>query len=186
MTEINGYNKQDLIDGLRRFQDDFNRDFSIRDITPNLNDCISKNDLRDISSLTDDQLKIDKLFFLFIYIKKDVNPLIRRLKYSYRWIYDKIINSKSDKWIHDYRKAIQDIPNNQDWNIHRTKYLWEIQQGLKFLQRNHYLILFGKLGFGKRWLAAYVKSFFYLCFQFLFNIFYFSAMLVEITESSTE
>lgn len=154
MTEARKQNNLDLIDGLRRFQDDFNRDFSIRDITPELQDCISKNDLLDFSNLTDDHQKIDKLFFLFIYVKKDVSPLIVRLKRSYRWLYDKIINSKGDKWIHDHRKAIQDIPNNQDWNIHRTKYLWEIQQGLKVLKRNHYLILFGKLGFGKRWLAA--------------------------------
>lgn len=146
----------DLIDGLRRFQDDFIRDFNLRDIAPHLHGHLEKNELMEISILTDRKLKIDKLFFTFIYIKKDVKPLVQLLKYSYRWLYEAIINStlKSDKWILDYRQAIQDIPNNQDWNIHRTQLLWKIQQSLKALKRSQYLILFGKLGFGKRWLAA--------------------------------
>lgn len=144
----------DLIDGLRRFQDDFNRDFSFRDINHELINCISRSDFRKISSLTDEQQKIDKLFFHFIYERKDVIPLIERLKKSYKWLYDAIVNSKGDKWISDYRRAIQDIPNNRDWNIHRTECLWNIQQELKSLKRTEYLILFGKLGFGKRWLAA--------------------------------
>lgn len=146
----------DLIDGLRRFQDDFNRDFNLRDIAPDLHGHLEKNELMEISILPDRKLKIDKLFFTFIYIKKDVIPLVQLLKYSYHWLYEAIINStvKLDKWILDYRQAIQDIPNNQDWNIHRTQHLWNIQQHLKVLQRSQYLILFGKLGFGKRWLAA--------------------------------
>lgn len=146
----------DLIDGLRRFQDDFNRDFNLRDIAPHLHGNLEKSELMEISIITDRKLKIDKLFFTFIYIKKDVISLVQLLKYSYRWLYDAIANStiRSDKWILDYRQAIQDIPNNQDWNIHRTQHLWNIQQHLKNLKRNQYLILFGKLGFGKRWLAA--------------------------------
>jgi hypothetical protein len=148
--------KIDLIDALRRFQDEFDKDFSLRDITPELSGCINKNELMEINKLHDERQKIDKLIFTVIYIKKDVWPFLLCLKSSYSWLFDAINNGaqKGDKWINDYRKAIQDIPNNQDWNIHRTQYLWEIQQNLKKLQRNQYLILFGKLGFGKRWLAA--------------------------------
>lgn len=143
-----------LFDALRRFQDEFDKDFSIRDITPELS--IKKSELMEINNLHDERQKVDKLIFTFIYIKKDVWPLIKCLQNSYEWLFNAIIDSvqKGDKWINDYLKAIHDIPNNQDWNIHRTQYLWEIQQNLKKLQRNQYLILFGKLGFGKRWLAA--------------------------------
>lgn len=144
----------DLIDGLRRFQDDFNLDFSLRDIHLELNDCVSRSDLMQIKQELTNEKQIDKLFFKFIYEKKDVALLIQRLRNSYKWLYDAILNSKGDKWISDYRRAIQDIPNNRDWNVHRTKYLWEIQLKLKSLKRTEYLILFGKLGFGKRWLAA--------------------------------
>ena len=146
----------DFIDALRRFQDELFADFSLRDITPELASYIKKSDLMEINGLQDERQKIDKLIFTFIYIKKDVGPLLTCLKNSYIWIYEKIIHSvrKGDKWVNDYKKAIQDIPNNQDWNVHRTQYLWEIQQSLKKLKRNEYLILFGKLGFGKRWIAA--------------------------------
>lgn len=146
--------KSDLTDGLRRFQDDFNKDFSFRDINQELNKCMSRSEFTEITNLPDETQKIDMLFFTFIYIKKDVTSLIQKLKKPYRWLYDSIVNSKNDKWISDYRRAIQDIPNNRDWNIHRTEYLWQIQQRLKTLKRTEYLILFGKLGFGKRWLAA--------------------------------
>lgn len=153
MTDLR--TKLDLIDGLRRFQDDFDRDFSLRDMGA-LCDCFSKEELVEITNLSDEKEKIDKLLFTFIYIKKDPMIFVHHLLKSYRWLYDSIVNchSRGDKWISDYRKAIQDVPNNQDWNIHRTKYLWRIQKDLKNLQRNNYLILFGKLGFGKRWLVV--------------------------------
>lgn len=144
----------DLIDGLRRFQEDFNKDFLFRDINHGLQSCINRNDLLEITGMADETQKIDKLFFTFIYVKKDVLPLIQRLKGPYSWLHEAVCASKGDKWISDYRRAIQDIPNNRDWNVHRTEYLWVVQQKLKALQRNHYLILFGKLGFGKRWIAA--------------------------------
>lgn len=146
----------DLINALRRIQDEFDKDFNLRDIKDELATCIKKDEFLEINGLKDERQKIDKLIFTFIYIKKDVWPLILCLRNSYEWLYQAILNCirKGDKWINDYKKAIQDIPKNQDWNIHRTQYLWEIQQNLKKLQRNQYLILFGKLGFGKRWLAA--------------------------------
>lgn len=146
--------RTDLIDGLRRFQDEFERDFQIRDIQPHLKEHINRNVLMDITQLPTEEHRIEKLFFHFIYVKKDVTPLLQCLQRAYRWLYDKIAKSSGDKWISDYRRAIQDIPNNQDWNVHRIQYLWEIQQHLKNLKRNHFLILFGKSGFGKRWLAA--------------------------------
>lgn len=154
MTDSVGPSCLDLIDGLRRFQKDFERDFYLRDIVPGLQNIITRSDLMEITKLSDEKLKIEKLFFTFIYVKKDVWPLVALLQKPYRWLYDNIIKSKSDKWISDYRQAIRDIPNNHDWNIHRTKYLWDIQTSLKALQQGDYLILFGKLGFGKRWLAA--------------------------------
>lgn len=149
MTDINII---DVIDGLRRFQNEFERDFLFRDIGE-MQDCLTRNEFVEIRSLLDEKDKIDKLFFTLIYIKKDPWPFLRHLKHSYQWLYEYIVNSRSDKWISDYRKAIHDVKIN-DWNIHRTRYLWEIQKHLKNLQRNHYLILFGKLGFGKRWLAV--------------------------------
>jgi hypothetical protein len=156
MTDSMRPRKIELIDALRRVQDKFDKDFSLRDITPELCSLIKKSELMEINGLHDDHQKIDKLIFTFIYIKKDVWPFIQCLKNSYEWLHDDIVKTAmiGDKWISDYRKAIKDIPNNQDRNIHRTQYLWEIQQNLKKLQRNQYLILFGKLGFGKRWLAA--------------------------------
>lgn len=147
--------KEDLIDGLRRFQEDFNRDFSLRDVCHELRREFTKNVLVELLNEKENAVeKIDRLFFYFIYIVKDVRPLIKSLENSYQWIYEKIYSSSKDKWISDYRNAILDIPNNQDSNVHRTEYLWTIQQELKALKRGHYLILFGKLGFGKKWLAA--------------------------------
>jgi hypothetical protein len=153
MTDSNEHN-MDLIDGLRRFQDEFVKDFSLRDVIPELQRLVGKTELMKISRCPEESDKINRLFFFFIYIRKDVVPLIKCLKNSYGWLYNAIINSKGDKWIDDYRLAIHDIPDNQDWNIHRTEFLWEIQNSLKALERKHYLVLFGKLGFGKRWLAA--------------------------------
>lgn len=143
----------DLIDGLRRYQDDFNRDFALRDILNELTN-FTKTELQNINKENKSEEKIDRLFFYYIYIKEDVRPLVMALQYSYQWIYEKILSSSNDKWISDYRRAIQDIPNNQDYNVHRTGYLWGIQQDLKRLKRGEYLILFGKLGHGKKWLAA--------------------------------
>jgi hypothetical protein len=156
MTDSIRPNNLDLIDGLRRFQDQFELDFSIDDIKSGIlnTKILSKNAFMEITQLPDEQQRIEQLFFIFIYVKKDVTPLLQLLKTSYKWLYDAILKSKSDKWISDYRQAIIDVPNNQDWNIHRTDFLWKIQQHLKTLQRGQYLILFGKLGIGKRWLAA--------------------------------
>lgn len=156
MTDSIVMRNVDLIDGLRRFQDDFLRDFNFRDIRPDLDGHLDKKELLEISNMTDQAQKVDKLFFTFIYVKGDVTHLVKLLKHSYHWLYEAIVKStiSRDKWIEDYRQAIQDIPNNQDWNVHRTQLLWDIQLHLKSLQRNQVLILFGKLGFGKRWLAA--------------------------------
>lgn len=147
--------KPDFVDGLRRFQDDFVRDFSIRDIQPDLQQHISKNFLAELRQLPSEDQRIEKLFFHFIFVAKDVQPLIKCLCKPYPWLHKLVVQqSSSDKWISDFRRAIQDIPKNSDWNVHRTQYLWDIQQYLKCLKRNQYLILFGKSGFGKRWLAA--------------------------------
>jgi hypothetical protein len=142
----------DLIDGLRRFQDDFNKDFALRDVFHSLR--IPKKEYKTIVEARCSLEKIDRLLFYYIYIAKDVRPLLMALKESYTWIYEKILSSANDKWISDYRRAIQDIPNNHTYNVHRVEYLWTIQQELKNLKRGNYLILFGKLGFGKKWLAA--------------------------------
>lgn len=91
---------------------------------------------------------------LLLHLYREGCMAVSSLQDSYRWIYEKVLSSSNDKWISDYRRAILDIPNNQDFNVHRTEYLWTIQQELKTLKRGHYLILFGKLGFGKKWLAA--------------------------------
>jgi len=151
-------NNKDIIDGLRRFQEDFNRDFCLRDIKQDLIvGILSKNEFLEINQLSLDE-QIDRLFFTFIYIKKDVGALVSLLRRPYPWLHHRILTCKDDKWITDYRKAIQDIPKYTDWNVHRVEYLWKIQQNLKKLQRNdeklQYLILFGKLGFGKKWLAS--------------------------------
>jgi hypothetical protein len=148
-------NQQCLIDGFRRYQEDFDRDFCFRDIIPEISLIISKDLLREISSL-ERKRQIEVLFAHFIYVKRDVTPLLNVLKKSYNWLYHGIRNSSGDTLIQFYRKAIVDIPNNNDWNVHRTMYLDEIQSHLKLKEheRKKYLILKGKLGFGKRWLAA--------------------------------
>ena len=154
MTDAIMLSGADLIDGLRRFQEDFNKDFSLRDVLHALRLELTKKELMAIKECKGHLEQMDRLFFFYIYIVKDVRPLVNSLQDSYRWIYEKVLSSSNDKWIADYRRAILDIPNNQDFNVHRTEYLWTIQQELKTLKRGHYLILFGKLGFGKKWLAA--------------------------------
>lgn len=153
MTDSLVLGRVDLIDGLRRFQEDFNKDFALRDVLNELTS-FTKTELQFINRIASSELKIDRLFFYYIYIVKDVWPLVNALQDTYQWIYEKILSSTSDKWISDFRRAIQDIPNNQDYNVHRTEFLWRIQQDLKALKRGDYLILFGKLGHGKKWLAA--------------------------------
>jgi hypothetical protein len=153
MTDSIAISRRDLVDGLRRYQDDFNKDFEIRDVLNRLTN-FTKTEMQFRNRLNNSEVKIDRLLFYYIYIVKDVWPLVNSLQDSYQWIYEKILSSTNDKWISDYRRAIQDIPNNQDYNVHRTEYLWKIQQDLKALKRGEYLILFGKLGHGKKWLAA--------------------------------
>lgn len=154
MTDSIKISPSDLVVGLRRFQEDFNRDFALRDILNELTN-FTKTELQLINNREkNSEAKIDRLFFYYIYINKDVWPLVKALKDSYQWIYEKILSSSNDKWISDYKNAIHDIPNNQAFNVHRTEYLWRIQQDLKALKRGEYLILFGKLGHGKKWLAA--------------------------------
>lgn len=145
-----------LIDGLRRYQAELERDFCFRDIIPDIEKDIPKKLFKELSFLKEERLKVEQLFAHFIYSKKDVQPLIRMLKRNYHWIYEGVVNSEHDKWIKDYKKAIQDVPNNSDWNVHRVNYLMEIQKHLKAskIDQKQYLILFGKLGFGKKWLAA--------------------------------
>lgn len=154
MTDAIMLSGADLIDGLRRFQEDFNKDFSLRDVLHALRGELTKKELMAIKEIKSHVEQMDRLIFFYIYIVKDAWPLVNSLQDSYRWIYEKILSSSNDKWISDYRRAILDIPNNKDFNVHRTEYLWTIQQELKSLKRGHYLILFGKLGFGKKWLAA--------------------------------
>lgn len=144
----------DLIDGLRRFQEDLNKDFTLRDVLNEVKQSFDRLELKRINGILEHEEKLDRLIFYYIYINKDVWPFIKTLQDSYQWIYERILSSNNDKWISDYRRAIQDIPNNQDYNVHRTEYLWRIQQCLKGLKRGDYLILFGKLGHGKKWLAA--------------------------------
>ncbi|CAO1379843.1 unnamed protein product [Diamesa hyperborea] len=139
---------------LKRFKDDFFEDFNIRDVQKELRVILLKNELLEILQETTEESKIEKLFFTFIYVKKNVVPFVNILKNSYRWLYNSLTNSQNDKWIEDYRRAIQDIPNNQDGNIHRCQYLWKIQKILNGLERSKYLIIHGKLGFGKRWIAS--------------------------------
>lgn len=149
-----------LSDGLRRYQNQFNDDLSFRDISDDLQRYLTRAEFLEIRTLPETtqyekELKIDKLFFTFIYIKRNVQQLIDCLRPSYDWICEAIERAnRNDKWLQDYLKAIHDIPDNHEWNVHRTSYLWEIQRQLKRLQKGQYLILFGKLGFGKRWLAA--------------------------------
>ncbi|KAL7033985.1 hypothetical protein ACKWTF_007806 [Chironomus riparius] len=153
MTDLIKSNRTELIDRLRRFQEELNLDFEYRDVYQDLR--LSKTDFQWIRNGKDNVEKIDRFIFYYIYKIKDVSPFLNALKIPYYWIYQKISETNAnDKWINDYKRAIQDIPDNQDWNVHRTDYLWEIQKGLKELKRGNYLILFGKLGFGKRWLAV--------------------------------
>jgi len=153
MTDSITSNRIELIDRLRRFQEELNLDFEYRDVYQDLR--LSKTDFQWIRMGKDNVEKIDRFLFHYIYKIKDVLPFLNALKIPYYWIYQKISETNAnDKWINDYKRAIQDIPDNQDWNVHRTDYLWEIQKGLKELKRGNYLILFGKLGFGKRWLAV--------------------------------
>lgn len=145
------------VDGLHRYQDELERDFCFRDIIPEIKKDIPRKLFNELNTLTkEEKLKVEKILSYFIYTKKDVDPFLRILKKNYNWIYEEVINSKYDKWIQDFRKAIQDVPNNSDWNVHRINYLENIQQHLKVKasDRKKYLILFGKLGFGKKWLAA--------------------------------
>lgn len=154
MTEMSA---QNLFDGLHRYQSELERDFCFRDIIPEIKKDIPKKLFTELTLTKEEKLKVEKLFSYFIYTKKDVEPFLRILKRNYKWIYEDVLNSKHDKWIQDYRKAIQDIPNNSDWNVHRIHYLMNIQQYLKDKATDSikkYLILFGKLGFGKKWLAA--------------------------------
>jgi hypothetical protein len=155
LTMTDRKTQQSLIDGLRRYQEDFDRDFCFRDIIPEISGIISKELLCEISS-ADRKRQVEVLFAHFIYVKRDVTPFLNILKNSYNWLYKGILNTSNDTLIKYYRKAIVDIPNNNDWNVHRTKYLYEIQSHLKSKEpeRKKYLILKGKLGFGKRWLAA--------------------------------
>lgn len=142
--------------GLQRFQVDFEKDFSFRDVQDELKELIGRNYLH-ISNEKSNKQKIEKLFFILIYVINDAVSLgkfMKILEKSYSWLYSCVIKSENDKWIQDYHRAVKDIPNNQDWNIHRIDYLFKIQQSLKALQRGQYLVLFGKVGFGKRWLAA--------------------------------
>lgn len=144
-------NQTPYIDRLRRFQEDLDRDFEYRDILDDLR--IPKDDFIWISQGKNAE-KIDRLLFYYIYKLKNVVPFLDAIKLPYNWIYNKIVSiNVPDQWINDYRRAIRDIPYNKDWNVHRTDLLWQVQKSLKELQRGNYLILFGKPGFGKKWLA---------------------------------
>lgn len=144
-----------LIEGLCRFQEDLKIDFSLNDVLKSLMSSLTKDEFKKLKEIRKNDLLVDRLLFYYIYIQKNVRPLILSLRESYEWIHHKIYYATpNDKWISDYRVAIRDIPNNKDSNVHRTDYLWTIQQDLKTLKRGQYLVLFGKLGFGKKWLAS--------------------------------
>jgi NB-ARC domain len=121
----------------------------------------------------------DKLFFILIYKNKDLIRFRDAIAEDYSWLSEKlksesVLNETNDQLIMKYKSAINksDIPKTKDRHIHRCKYLWEIQRHLYKLEREQFLCLHGKVGYGKRWLARDACSDFNVVKRMGFKIFW--------------
>lgn len=146
---------------LRRYQSEFEKDLVVTDIkkffTKDEMEFIQNTKSEDITKYNSDC--IHKMFSILIY-KQNIRNFIMILKETHKWLGDRLEfafnDDNQDSLIEEYRRACEDneIPKNRDLLVHRHEYIWLIQKELRTLNRGEYVIIQGKIGFGKRWLAC--------------------------------
>lgn len=147
----------------RRYQSDFEKDFAVTDIK---NKFFSKDEMEFIQKTKADDVGrynsdcIHKMFSILIYKQKNIRNFLMILKETHIWLGSKLESAFTEEYtdplIDEYRRACEnsEIPKNRDLLVHRHEYIWLIQKELRTLNPGEYVIIQGKIGFGKRWLAC--------------------------------
>lgn len=165
---------------LRRYQSDFEKDFDVTDIkkgffTKDEIDYILKNNDRETKNNSD---CVHKMFSILIYKHKNIRDFKMILKETHKWLSEKLDLAFTEEYTDDlidlYRRTCEDseIPKNRDLLVHRHEYIWLIQKELRTLNPGEYVILQGKIGFGKRWLACDACVDFYIMQKMEFKIYW--------------
>ncbi|KAL5287914.1 hypothetical protein ACFFRR_008638 [Megaselia abdita] len=147
---------------LPMYLDQFIKDFAFHDITNDLSKAdmiFTDTEMKRILDIEDSEQQVIQMFF-FLYEKNEelVWRFIGILEKCYHWL---MVTNYSMNQINDeerlYKFAYDRLgkvePKHQDINVHRLKYFSELRTSLINLQPHHYVILFGNLGCGKKWLA---------------------------------
>ncbi|XP_063709828.1 uncharacterized protein LOC134838265 [Culicoides brevitarsis] len=145
---------------LWRHKDLFLEDFDYRDIRYDRSNPFCHTESETILREETRALQFERMCFIIKYQKFEQRDLTEKflevLQLDYSWIALRLREScNGDPQIEQYRTALyrSDIPKTGDLFVYRLRYLWDVQQAVKALKPEHYLILKSKVGFGKKWIA---------------------------------
>ncbi|CAD7089326.1 unnamed protein product [Hermetia illucens] len=153
-----------LRDILEMHLDDFLQDFAFADIQIYVNSqgiIFTEEDLQKILSLKNEKLAIILMFQILGSKNKNLLAFIDILGRDYGWLREKLNSSLQtynenkdfNKYLNVRHELKSRIPKHVDNNVRRIDLYAKTRDFLKELRPWHYLVIYGELGYGKKWLA---------------------------------